>query len=167
MPPSVMRPLTAAGSVLSQIANSVASLACLDLAATAVEEPPQLPVLCSPALHCGSSAMAHLPAVSGALPDSTPGPQTALGQAMRVPSLRALFHSGVYIGCLSMSPEATRPPQKSATFFVASSSTLTLHVSPETPNHLAPACCDSPANQPGSPAENVVRYRFGSFWRTC
>src|SRR3954471_13912874 len=157
MPPSVISPLTAAWSVLSQTAKSTASFWCLDLAATAVDEPPQLPVLCSPALHCGSSAMAHLPAVSGALPESTPGPQTALGQAIRVPSLRALFHSGVYIGCLSPSPAVTMAPQKSAPFFVASSSTCTLHVSPEMPNHLAPACCESPANQPGSPAENVVR----------
>src|ERR1043165_8757800 len=111
MPPCVIRPGTAAASVLSHTANWVACAMCLLLAATAVDEPPQLPVLCSPAAHCGSSAMAHLPAVSGALPDRTPGPQTALGQAIRVPSLRALFHSGVYMGWLSTSPEATKPLQ--------------------------------------------------------
>src|SRR3954451_4854991 len=114
MPPSLIRPATAAGSVLSQTANFVAGAMFLDFAATAVDEPPQLPVLCSPAFHCGISAIFHLPAVSGALPESTPGPQTALGQAIRVPSLSALFHSGVYIGLLSTAPEATRPPQYSA-----------------------------------------------------
>src|SRR4051812_40516127 len=111
MPPSVINPLTAVGSVLSQTANCVACDGCFDLAATAVDDPPQLPVLCSPAFHCGSSATDHLPAVSVALPASTPGAHTALGQAISVPSSRALFHSGVYIGWLSTSPEATSPLQ--------------------------------------------------------
>jgi hypothetical protein len=54
--------------------------------------------LFSPAVHCGIGAIAHLPLVAGALPASTPGAQIALGQASSVPSLSALFHSGVYIG---------------------------------------------------------------------
>ena len=88
-----------------------------------MDEPPQLPVLCSPAVHCGSSAMAHLPLVSGALPASTPGAQIALGQASRVPSLSAVFHSGVYIGLLSMTPLRPGRPSTSATFLVAASLT--------------------------------------------
>src|SRR3954453_2562086 len=98
MPPPVIKPSTAVASVLSQMANCTAWAACLDFAATAVDDPPQLPPLCSPAAHCGSSAIDHLPLVLAALPDNTPGPHTALGQAMRVPSSSALFHSGVYIG---------------------------------------------------------------------
>src|SRR3954451_1035264 len=101
MPPSRTRPVVASGSVLSQTANCAAAAACLEAAVTAVVEPPQLPVLFSPAVHCGSGAMAHLPLVSAALPASTPGPQIALGHARSVPSLSALFHSGVYIGLLS------------------------------------------------------------------
>src|SRR5215467_400061 len=111
MPPWVTSADVAAGSVFSQMANWAACAMCLDLAATAVDEPPQLPVLLSPGFHCGIAAMAHLPLVSAALPDSTPGPHTALGQAIRVPSLSALFHCGVYIGCLSMRPLETRSPQ--------------------------------------------------------
>ena len=34
------------------------------------------------------------------------------------------------------------------------------------PHQLAPACWDSPTNQPGSAEENVVRYWFGLFCRT-
>src|SRR5260221_12566710 len=101
MPPLVINPVVAAESVFSQMANFTAWALCLDLVETAVDEPPQLPVLLSPAVHCGSGAIAHLPLVSAALPASTPGAQIALGHAMRVPSLSALFHSGVYIGCLS------------------------------------------------------------------
>src|SRR5689334_4094857 len=111
MPPWVTSAAVACGSVFSQVANCTAASMCLDLAAMAVDEPPQLPVLLSPAFHCGIGAIIHLPLVSAALPDSTPGPQTALGQASRVPSLSALFHSGVYIGCLSMTPVLTRLPQ--------------------------------------------------------
>src|SRR5262245_64614331 len=104
MPPSLTRPAVASGSVLSQTANCAAASLCLDPFVTPVVEPPQLPVLFSPAFHCGSGAIAHLPLVLAALPVSTPGPQTALGQAMYVPSLSALFHSGVYIGLPATTP---------------------------------------------------------------
>src|ERR1043166_3786431 len=108
MPPSVMSPLTAVESVFSHVANSPPAWTCFDFDDTAVDEPPQPPVTCAPGVHCGISATAHLPLVSAALPDSTPGAQVALGQAMSVPSSSALFHSGVYIGCLSITPVATR-----------------------------------------------------------
>src|SRR4051795_5261638 len=124
---------------------------------TAVDEPPQKPVACSPAFHCGSGAIAHLPFVSGAMPSSTAGPQTAVGQATSVPSLSCLFHCGVYIGWSRIAFFATRPFQKSATRFVAASVMPTFHVSPSFAHHLPPACCERPANQPGSCEENVVR----------
>src|ERR1044071_3922200 len=101
----------ASGSVLSQIANSAAASCFFDPAITAVVDPPQLPVRGDDAPHCGRGAMAHLPSVLCALPASTPGAQTALTQPICVPSLRALFHSGVYIGVLSTAPSATRPLQ--------------------------------------------------------
>ena len=97
--------------MLSQIANFAAASACLEPAVTAVDEPPQLPVLESPAVHCGSGATFHLPAVSGAFPDSTPGAQTALGQVSRVPLLSCAFHSGVNMGLLSIAPSPARSPQ--------------------------------------------------------
>src|SRR5665811_1960857 len=102
----------------------------------------------------------HLPAVSGATPSSTPAPQTALGQARSVPSFMAAFHSGVYIGWLSTRSDFTRSPQNVATFCVAGSSIETFHELPSGVHQFAPACSDNPANQPGSPAENVVRYWF-------
>src|SRR5690606_27607124 len=99
------------GSVLSQVANWAAAARCGDLAATATEEPPQKPVWFSPAFHCGIGAMAHLPSALGALLSSVPGAQTADGQVSSLPSLRALFHSGVKYGVSSMTPSLTRPPQ--------------------------------------------------------
>src|SRR5512145_2031312 len=101
----------ASGSVLSQTANLAAAARWADKAVTAVLEPPQLPVLFSLAVHCGMGAIIHLPCVAAALPESTPGAQIALGQAISVPSFRAAFHSGVYMGWSSTAPSATRPPQ--------------------------------------------------------
>src|SRR5690349_14091917 len=122
MPHTVTSASTAAGSVLSQSANSVAAFCFFEPAVTAVVEPPQLPVRGSAASHCGIGAIAHLPWVLSALPLSTPGAHTALSQPTCVPSLSALFHSGVYIGDLSIAPSATRPCQYWATFLVAASS---------------------------------------------
>ncbi len=101
----------AAESVLSQVANWVAAALLGVLADTAVDEPPQKPLKLSPAFHCGSGATAHLPLPLGALLDSTPGAQTADGQVSSLPSLSALFHSGVKNGMSSMTPSFTRPPQ--------------------------------------------------------
>src|SRR6188474_1099825 len=98
MPPSRTRPAVASGSVFSHTANCAAACLCLDPSVTPVVEPPQLPVLFSPAAHCGIAAISHLPLVLAAFPASTPGAQTALGQTRYVPSLSALFHSGVNIG---------------------------------------------------------------------
>src|SRR3954465_6152853 len=108
---SLMSSSVAAGSAFIQAANLTAAALFLLAAVTPVEEPPQLPVLFSPAAHCGIGAIAHLPLVAGALPCRTPGAQIALGQAISVPSLSALFQAGVYIGCLSIAPSPTRPPQ--------------------------------------------------------
>src|SRR5689334_14547288 len=91
--PWVTSASTAVGSVFSQTANFAAAFWCFDLAITAVDDPPHRPVFASPALHCGSGAIAHLPLVSGAMPASTAGPQTALGQASSVPSFIALFQA--------------------------------------------------------------------------
>src|SRR5215213_6427833 len=110
MPVSVTSACTASGSVFSQVANFTAASTCFDCDVTAVDEPPQLPFDTSePQL--GSGAAFQRPAVSAALPLSTPGPQTAPSQPACVPSLRAAFHSGVYMGLLSMTPSSTRPPQ--------------------------------------------------------
>src|SRR3954447_21890592 len=108
----------------------------------------------------------HLPLVLGATPSSTPAPQTALGQASSVPSLIALFHSGVYIGLPDRMPWVTRSPQNRATLFVDESLMLTVQVPPSLTHQFAPACSASPANQPGSPEENVARYWLGAFCRT-
>src|SRR4051812_38423335 len=58
-----MSKLTLCGSVLSQTANCIASLTCLEPLRTAVDEPPQLAEAWPPALHCGIGATRHLPAV--------------------------------------------------------------------------------------------------------
>ena len=80
---------SASGSVFSQVANSTAASTLLRTASvTAVDEPPQLPLETSPAPTVGSGAAFHLPAVSAALPESTPGPQTAPSQPTCVPSFR-------------------------------------------------------------------------------
>ena len=143
--------------MFSHRANSAASAGCFELRVIAVDEPPQKPATSSPSDHCGSGAIAHLPFVSGATPSSTAGPQTALGQASSVPSLSCLFHCGVYIGWSSIAPSVTRPLQYLATCWLASSAMPTDQDSPSTAHHSAPACCESPANQPGSLAEKVVR----------
>src|SRR5690349_6698995 len=142
--------VTASWSEFIHAMNSAASFGCFDWVVTELAEPPQLPVASSPSDHCGMGAIFHLPAVSGALPCSTPGAQIAETQPACVPSLSAAFHSGVYIGLLSMTPFSTRSPQYCATLFVASLSMSTDHVSPSMPHHEAPACCVRPVNQPAS-----------------
>jgi len=91
--------------------NFVASFTCLDWVVTAVLEPPQLPVAGLAGSHCGIGAISHFPAVSGALPCSTPGAHTAESHPICAPLLSAAFHSGVYIGLLSITPDSTSPPQ--------------------------------------------------------
>jgi hypothetical protein len=95
--------------------------------------------------------------VLGATPSSTPAPHTALGQVSRVPSLIALFHSGVYIGLPERVPSLTRPPHRAAIFLVGSSLIVTVQVPLSLVHQFAPACSARPANQPGSPEENVAR----------
>src|SRR3954452_23159122 len=89
MPDTSARAFTASGSVFSQVVNSTASLTCFDWLVTAVLDPPQLPFALSPAFHWGSGAAFHLPAVSGALPERTPAPHTAVVQPICVPLFRA------------------------------------------------------------------------------
>src|SRR5690348_8534095 len=108
MPLSRTSVVVAAASVFIHTANFAAASLCLEFFVTPVDDPPQLPVRFSPADHCGSAAIDHLPLVSGALPVSVPGAHTALGHASSVPSLRALFQSGVYIGWSSTTPRVTR-----------------------------------------------------------
>ena len=57
--------VTALAAVFSHAANFAACAACLELAVTVVAEPPQMPVVWSPAVHAGSGATAHLPLVLG------------------------------------------------------------------------------------------------------
>src|SRR5690242_2520235 len=164
MPLSFASAATARGSVFSQAANFAAAALCGESVVTAVEEPPQLPVTFSPADHCGSGAIAHLPLVCGAAVVRVPGAHTALTQAISLPVFSALFQAGWYIGWLSIAPSLTRPPQKSATLRVAESSMPTFHLSLEEVHHLAPACCARPANRPESLAEKVVRALSGAFF---
>src|SRR5690349_10050042 len=99
--------------------NSAASFGCLLWVVTLVAEPPQLPVAGAAAARCGIGAAFPLPLVSWALPSGTPGARAAETQPTCEPSLGAAFHSGVYIGLLSMVPFSTRPPQYEATFWLA------------------------------------------------
>src|SRR3982750_680054 len=112
---------SAAGAVFIQVMNCAAAFLCLELAATAEDDPPQKPLKLSPAFHCGSGATAHLPLPLGALLDSTPGAHTADAHVSSLPLVRALFHSEVHWACVSTTPSLTRPPQKSATLAVAAS----------------------------------------------
>src|SRR3954453_11649538 len=162
MPEIFASAATALGSLFSHSMNWAACCGCLDWLGTAVAEPPHAPVAGLLGSHCGIGAIFPLPAVLAALPSSTPGAQMALSQPTWLPLLRAAFHSGVYIGLLSMSPLATRSPQYDATFWVGTSSIFTDQESPLVPHHDAPACWDSPVNQPASLAENVPRYFLGS-----
>src|SRR4051795_5127633 len=157
MPEIFASAATALGSLFSHSMNWAACCGCLDWLVTAVAEPPHAPVAGLLASHCGMGAIFHLPAVLAALPSRTPGAQMALSQPTWLPLLSAAFHSGVYIGLLSMTPSCTSPPQYEATFWVAASSTATDHWSPLTPHQDAPACCERPANQPGSDEEKVPR----------
>ena len=52
--------------------------------------------------------------------------------------------------------------ERSATFLLAASLMFTVQVSPSAFHQLAPACCASPANQPGSAAVKFPMYFFGS-----
>src|SRR5215207_9735600 len=110
MPVSVTSACTASGSVFSHVTNSRAASTFFDCDVTAVDEPPQLPLETS-VPQFGRGAAFQRPVVSAALPLSTPGPQTAPSHPTCVPSFRPAFHSGVYIGLLSMTPSSTRPPQ--------------------------------------------------------
>src|ERR1700684_4189739 len=141
MPPSDTSAAVAVGSVFSQAANWAAACLFLDAAITAVEEPPQLPTTCPPAVHCGSSVICHLPVPDGAVVGKSPGAQTSETQAMYLPSFRPLSRAAVHGGWLSTPPPAIRPCQYAATFWLAASSMPTVQVLPEADHHCAPACC--------------------------
>src|ERR1700730_17264001 len=111
MPPSDTSAAVAAGSVFSQAANWAAARLFLDAAITAVADPPRLPTTCPPAVHCGSSAISHLPAPDGAVVGKSLGAQTSETQAMYWPSFIPLFHAAVHCGWLLTPPEAIRPCQ--------------------------------------------------------
>src|SRR6202451_57919 len=162
MPPSDTSAAVAVGSVFSQAANCAAACWFLDPAITAVDEPAQVPTTFPPAVHCGSSVIAHLPAPDGAVVGKSPGAQTSETQAMYLPSFIPLFQAAVHCGWLSTPPPATRPCQNEATFWLAASSMPTVQVLPEADHHCAPACCVSPANSPGSTLENEPRNTLGA-----
>src|SRR3954462_9358832 len=84
--------LNASSLVFSQVANSAASFGCFEVLVTAMAEPPQMPVVVSPAFQAGSGAAAHLPAVSAAMFGNCAGAQEALIQPARVPSFISAFH---------------------------------------------------------------------------
>lgn len=97
----------AAGSVFSQAANWAAACWCLDAAMTAVEDPPQLPTTWAPVVHCGSSAIAHLPVLDGDTVGMSLGAQMSETHAMYFPSFMPLFQAAVHCGWLSIPPAAT------------------------------------------------------------
>src|ERR1700761_8662157 len=131
MPPSDTSAAVAAGSVFSQAANWAAACWCLDAAITPVEEPPQLPTTFPPAVHCGSSAICHLPVPDGAVVGKSLGAHTSETQAMYLPSFMPLFQAAVHCGWLSTPPAASRPCQYEATFWLAPPSMPTLQELPE------------------------------------
>src|SRR5699024_950759 len=92
----------------------------------------------------------------------TPGAHTAETHPTWVPLFSAVFHCGVYIGSLSITPSSTSSPQNRATRCVGSSSIATDQCSPSICHHEAPACCASPTNRPGSALEKVPRNISGS-----
>src|ERR1700691_1005040 len=98
MPLSLARAVVAAGLVFSQAANSAAACWCLEAASTAVEDPPQLPTTCAPAVHCGSSVMDHLPVFDGDAEGMSPGAQTSETHAMNCPSFIPLSQAAVHCG---------------------------------------------------------------------
>src|SRR5690242_8774964 len=69
--------VSASLEVFSHSANFAASYGCLLPLKTAVDEPPQSPAACSPAVHCGIGATAHLPEVFGAPDEIVLAPHTA------------------------------------------------------------------------------------------
>ena len=80
--------LVVAGSVFRNSANLAAAIWFFVPVMTAVVEPPQLPEAFSPAVHCGSGAARHLPAVFLALPLRKTGPQAAVIQVAYLPLFR-------------------------------------------------------------------------------
>jgi hypothetical protein len=84
---SLFSSVSASGEVFSQSANLAASYGCFEPLKTAVEEPPQLPAACSPAVHCGIGATAHLPDVLGAPVAMELAPHTADTQVHALLSL--------------------------------------------------------------------------------
>src|ERR1700749_1143985 len=111
MAPSDTSAAVAAGSVFSQAANWAAACLFLDAAITAVEEPPQLPTTCPPAVHCGNSAMLHLLVPDGAVVGKSPGAQRSETQAMYLPSFMPLFQAAVRRGWLPPPREPRSPCQ--------------------------------------------------------
>src|ERR1700751_3016136 len=162
MPPSDTSAAVAVGSVFSQAGDWAAACWCFAAAIPAVEEPPQLPTTFPPAVHCGSSAIAHLPEPDGAVVGKSLGAQTSETQAMYLPLFMPLFQAAVHCGWLSTPPEDTSDCQYEATFWLAALSMRTVQVLPEADHHCAPACCVRPANSPGSTLENDPRYTPGA-----
>src|SRR5215469_16953335 len=107
MPLTEASAAVACGSVFSQAANCAAACWCLDAASTAVENPPQLPTTFSPALHCGSCAITHLPALAGEVDGMSAGAQTSETHAMYWPLFMPLLHAAVHYGWLATPPPAT------------------------------------------------------------
>src|SRR6266700_4500691 len=84
--------------VLSQMANSVASLGCFELLNTAVVDPPQLPSAVGPSVHSGIGATLHFPEDCGAFDERTPAPQTAEIQVATDPVCRSWYQPLVKSG---------------------------------------------------------------------
>ena len=108
------------------------------------------------------------PAVSAALPCSTPGAQIARDPA----DLRAVVERGVPLRGVhrlvvddALLDEAA--PVVGDLLGGAARRCRRAHASPSMPHHEAPACCERPVNQPASVAENVPRYFVGSAVCSC
>src|SRR3954469_3683863 len=91
--------------------NLAASAGCFESEVTASVSPPQIPTVSSPAVHAGSGAASHLPAVSLAIEGSWLGPHCAPTQPTRVPLFMSVFHCADQFGSGLTRPFVMRSPQ--------------------------------------------------------
>src|SRR5882724_6645057 len=84
--------------------NCAAWAGCLELAVTTSASPPQVPTAWSPAVHAGSAAACHLPAVLGAIVGSWFGAHWAETQPTIVPLFMSVFHWVEKLGSGLMTP---------------------------------------------------------------
>lgn len=99
------------GLVFRNSANFAAAIGDWVPLITALVDPPQLPDTCSPALHWGSGAARHLPAVDLMEPARNTGAHAAVSQVAYLPLLNAWYQLLVKSGSVETTPSSTSPPQ--------------------------------------------------------